>query len=553
MTTRWRNLLLSLGLGLGLTLVPALLALPARAAGPICTVCSKGTPTCTYATIQEAVDDFDCRQIKVAQGVYTGVRGRRAPAGYWDAPASGLITQVVYISRTVAVQGGYTATNWTASYPLTQVTTLDAGGLGRPLVVAGNISPTIEGLSLTNGDAAGLGGGPSGDGGGGAYVMSATASISDCRVFSNTAYSGGGLYLEDSPAKLSANGVISNTARNGGGLYLSDSLATLSANRVISNTALLNGGGLYLTYMDLEDRGATLISNSVTSNIALKWGGGVWMASGRTTLISNRVTSNTATLGAGLYLSFSNSTLISNSVTANAAGNYGGGLLLDGGTDTLIANRVTSNTAALGGGGLLLQDSLAALIANSVISNAARYGGGLYLWGSGAGLTNTVIADNRASYGSGSGLYVDSSSPWLVHTTIARNGGGEGSGLYVDSTNGPSTTRLTNTILVSHTVGISLGTGSAATLAGTLWYGNGTPWGGAGTLTRTGDITGAPAFADPNAGDYHLTASSAAIDQGVPAGVTTDKDGRPRVGQPDLGAYEFALPAWLPSILKNGR
>ncbi len=104
---------------------------PARAAGPTCTVCLDGS--CDYANVQAAVDDAGCTEIKVAEGTYTGVQGRAVPVGYLSAPASGLITQVVYISRTVVVRGGYTTTNWTTPDPAAQPSTLDAGGLGRAL------------------------------------------------------------------------------------------------------------------------------------------------------------------------------------------------------------------------------------------------------------------------------------------------------------------------------------------------------------------------------------------------------------------------------------
>jgi pectin methylesterase-like acyl-CoA thioesterase len=90
------TLLKSLALGLGLAAL-ALLALAwngappaARAAGPTCTVCLSGG--CNYTTIQAAVDDPGCQEIRVAQGVYSGVQGRPVPAGYLNPPASGLIT-----------------------------------------------------------------------------------------------------------------------------------------------------------------------------------------------------------------------------------------------------------------------------------------------------------------------------------------------------------------------------------------------------------------------------------------------------------------------------
>jgi hypothetical protein len=460
--------------------------------GPTCTVCLDGS--CDYTAVQVAVDNIRCTEIKVAQGVYTGAQGRPVPAGYDSPPVSGLITQVVYISRTVTVRGGYTTTNWTVPDPWTQPTTLDAGGLGRALVIAGDVSPTIEGLGLTNGDAAGLGGLGGTDGGGGVYIINAAATLSACRVFSNTAPAGSGLLLRYSPTTLNANHVTSNTAADGGGLYLDYS-------------------------------GATLISNSVTANTA-------------------------ANLGGGLYLDHSDATLISNSITANTAG-HGGGLYLTYSPATLTANSVVANTSFCWGGGLYLFYSNATLSANDVISNTADcQGGGLHLQSSAATLINTVVADNRAgAYGNGSGLYIYAgAAPQLLHTTIARNTGGDGSGVYIDSVGGESTAWLTNTILAGQDVGIAVAEGSTAIVSGTLWDGTGTYWSGAGTLAHSNDYTGTPAFVDPGAGDYHIGPASAAVDRGVAAGVATDKDGRPRDARPDLGAYELAALRVIKSV-----
>jgi len=193
-----------------------------------------------------------------------------------------------------------------------------------------------------------------------------------------------------------------------------------------------------------------------------------------------------------------------------------------------------------------------------VTSNTAgSLGGGLYLWSSAAVLTNTVVADNRAG-SHGSGLYLETAAPRLLHTTIARNGGGDGSGLYADSVGGASTVWLTNTILASQTVGITVTAGNTATLNRTLWYGNASDRGGAGTINHSGDAAGDPAFVDPGRGDYHIGSGSAAIGRGVAAGVTTDKDGRPRDARPDLGAYEFQGATtdtylYLPIVVKGAR
>jgi hypothetical protein len=110
--------------------------------------------------VQAAVDAAsDGDVIKVATGVYTDVSARPAPAGYQGAPASGLITQVVYISKTVTIRGGYTSAFTEPPNPEANPTTLDAQGQGRVLLIAGVISPTAEGLRITGGDATGLGGG----------------------------------------------------------------------------------------------------------------------------------------------------------------------------------------------------------------------------------------------------------------------------------------------------------------------------------------------------------------------------------------------------------
>jgi parallel beta-helix repeat protein len=362
------------------------------------------------------------------------------------------------------------------------------------------------------------------------YVITATATISNNWVFSNTAEFGGGLFLKYSDAALSGNTVISNTAEFGVGLLLEGSAATLSGNTVTFNDAVYEGGGLILV-----DSAAMLISNTVTSNTAKGGGGG------------------------GLYLYNSAATLSGNTVMSNTA-HWGGGLYLEESAATLSGNNIISNTAYgtapwSGGGGLVLVDSDAKLSKNIVISNITNYhGGGLYLAYSDIALTNTVVADNRAGT-VGSGLYIYSSSPYLLHTTIARNSGGDGSGVYVtdDGFGHYSTVALTNTILVSHSVGISVTGGNTVTVNGILWHSTPITISQATTATVTvqNQYQGDPRFA---ADGYHLLAGSAAIDKGVDAGVTTDIDGdsRPQDSAPDLGADEWAgAGVYLPIIMKN--
>jgi len=488
---------------------------PARAAPAAeIHVCLAGPPTCDYASIQAAVDAAgDGDVIKVAQGVYT------------DVHKSADLIQVVYISKTISILGGYTTTNWVDPDPVAQPTTLDAQGQGRVLVVSGTATVVIEGLRITGGKASGQGGHSGGyDAGGGVYVYTATVTIRNCAVYSNSASTtgrgyGGGVYLYHSAATLERNTFHFNVASTASGGY---------------------GGGLCLLgNNDVTLRGNTIVSNTASTSGSGE-GGGLYIGTGSAALTGNTVLSNVAsTAGAGA----------------------GGGLYLGGGSATLSGNTVRGNVASTSGngrgGGLYFRRHPTVLEGNLIVSNTATLspiaegrGGGLYMHDTAAfTLTNNVVAQNQANT-EGSGLWFGSMtshpvSALLLHNTVADNHS-SGQGVYVGD---KTTLVLTNTIIAGHaSVGIYVTTGSTATLEGTLWWGNGADTGGGGTIVvGTVSIHQDPLFADPAGLDYHLTEGSAAAEVGVDVGVTSDVDGdvRPMDGDldgislPDIGADEL--------------
>jgi len=520
-----KRLLAAFILGLGLTLGLVWLlggGLPVRAAPHAPTaklyVCPSG---CAYSSIQTAVDAADPGDvIKVAQGDYTDVHQRSG------------ITQVVYLSQTVTVRGGYSDdfSAWDLElYP----TTLDAQGLGRVLVITGSITPTIEGLRITGGDASGLGGwkgDPANyDAGGGMYVYGATPAISRCVIYSNTASTldsgfGGGLYLEG-VTTLTSNTVQENVASTanygvGGGMYLrySDG-STLSGNTILTNTASTtntgSGGGVYLYWSD-----TALVDNTMQGNVG------------------SQATSDWGH-GGGLYAYISDVTLVGNTVRGNVGGTtysaYGGGVYLRGAEATLESNWIIDNAA----------------------SQAAGYtglGGGVYVYKTRViTLINNVVADNYA-YSHGSGLYIDSEptaaiTARFLHNTIADNRGGTG-GLYLGD---HTTAIMTNTILAGHAnSALRVNANSTATLKATLWHGNGSLTFGDGVIISSTNVYSAPGFVNPSTWDYHLTADSAAINRGVDSGIAMDIDGEARPsGGYDLGADEYWSRVYLPLVLKN--
>jgi uncharacterized repeat protein (TIGR01451 family) len=506
-----------------------------RASGDVITVCLSGG--CDFDTVQAAVDGAnEGDEIRVATGIYTGVSAR---AG---------VTQVVFISKSVTVRGGYTTTDWSEPDPISTPTTLDAEGQGRVLYIAAGVSPTVEGLRITGGSARGLGGGPSGqEVGGGVYVQGATATISGCQVVSNTALWGGGLYVLDSTTMVLNNQIRGNEGLDvdsdqtkGGGVYLREGAAVLAGNTLAANRTNWDwGGGAYLYGSD-----ATLQANRVTDNLARIGGGGAHAWGGAPRLLENLFRANAAEWGGGVNLDRSDGVISDNDFLSNTATYGGGGLCFLGSSGSLTGNRIRSNSAEYGGG-VYLNGRVFALGGNTLTANSASHsGGGLFVYDANAILTNTMVIDNQAGT-SGGGILDWAGSMQLVHSTIVSNRSlDNGSGVYLL---GGGSAVLTNTILVDHSVGVYANGDTMASLKSTLWgsgeWANDTDWSGPGIITHADDYWGDPTFVDPEADDFHIGSSSAAVDQGADAGVDHDIDGDPRPvpvgGGFDLGADEY--------------
>jgi len=553
MKAKWMLISLPLFIGLGIALLWVVLVGAVAQAAPQAElhVCPSG---CPYASVQAAVDAAQPGdEVKVAEGTYTDIHHiEDLDTDTFTA------TQVVAIDKSLTIRGGYTSADWTTPDPVAHPTILDAGGLGRVMVIRSASPVTIEGLRITGGDASALGGHYSSDrdAGGGVHVYDSTIEFKNCSIDNNSAHSvdwaqgyGGGIYIESSDVTLENNQVSDNTGSKkghgyGGGLFLYDShYATLKGNQFSGNfgasTANGSGGGIYLYYSEHANVEGNIIINNVGSGGANYYGGGLLMyQSDYSILKGNLIRGNTGgqawSWGGGLYIDQSDDVLVlNNSIVDNIASTYdgwGGGIYLRLSYDfTMDGNLVRNNTGT------------------SRLTGSS-WGGGLYIERGGVmTLTNNAFIDNQVNT-AGSGIYIYEAYPSLLHNTIARNLGGDGSGVYITGTN--KTVAMTNTIIFSQTVGITVSVNSTAVLNTSLWYENDLNWAGTGTINHSNDLSGAPAFAEDG---FHLTPPSAAIDQGLGIGVMTDIDGDPRpIWQGyDIGADEHRSRIFAPLVLRG--
>lgn len=458
--------------------------------------CSQATPCNLQTALNSATDG---NTLYVAGGSYTGsgtavisLTHSITLYGGWDgAPTGGIIRDI-------------------ALYP----TTLDGEGQRRVVYINAGITPTLDGFTLTGGNATGLGGG-----------------------LTAGSEAGGGLYSRNASPTLQNNVITNNVGSTqsgirafGGGLYISNDTtsAIIRQNQILSNTA----------------------------GIAIQQGdGGAFFVNGTADILSNTMQDNVACVncsaayGGGGYIGWTSSDIIlAHNLFKNNQADRGGGLALVWSAAHVQDNTFLGNTAVFGAGLDSYYDGGSTIHANMILSNTATGpGNGIRIYittGTGATtLVNNIIANNQGASGAGIYAYSDwhNSAITLTHNTLANNGDGLKIGQNMTAT-------LVNNIVASHTVGLSVVEPSGNLFADhTLFWGNSDD-GLRGTLPVDSD----PAFVNPAMNNYHLSAGSGAIDMGIDAGVLSDIDGesRPVGAGYDIGADEFWYAVSLPLIMR---
>ncbi len=274
-------------------------------------------------------------------------------------------------------------------------------------------------------------------------------------------------------------------------------------------------------------------------------GRGMANSNGSPTITNATFSGNTASFaGGGMANSNGRPTLTNVIFSGNSASSMGGGIFNNSSSPTLTNITFSGNSAGQGGG-IFNNYSSPTLINITFNGNSAGYGGGIYNYESTWMLTNATFSGNRADQGGG--LMNTFRSATLTNVTFSGNSARYGGGIY----NQYSSLMLANSTLW----------GNTASLGGAQIYGGAsvTYSDVQGGWSGTGNLDADPLFVDadgadnvPGTGDdnLRLRGGSPAINAGsnaaVPAGMTTDLDGAPRIfsGVVDMGAYEYQHHRW---------
>lgn len=391
--------------------------------------------------------------------------------------AAGRYQEAIQVTKPVSLTGGFTLTNWVTPDWVANQTILDGQNAYRPLTINAD-RVRVDGFIIRNGNTTG------GDrAGGGLYIGG--VNVVDQATLSN-------LRLENNVASTVDSGEGGGLAVAMGNTFQIPARLTLSNVTVISNTATTgnlsaSGGGMSLQAVGTSPLNVEMTNVTVQHNIAgndfSSNGGGIALNlnGGRATLRQSRVLDNQVARGK----------------TFLGGPSRGGGIYVSNGDLNLVNVLLAGNTGERG-----------AAIAVQSTGNA----------GATVAMNYVTLADNyRTSADAAAIIHTEGLQVYL----LLANALFSGNPVAFEARNNaqPAEVLATNTLLDNNVGAVISGT---VTITGTL-------------------LRGAAGYVNAAAGDYHLTATSAAVDKGNGLAPLVDLDGvnRPKGVTTDIGAYEF--------------
>ncbi len=176
-----------------------------------------------HALQQAAVGD----EIHLATGVYTQVMS--------TTYQSQVITQTLFVNKSVTLRGGYDAANWQSTELITPTTLLNPQGQGRALVIPEGVTVHVDRIAFTGGQATE----------GGALFNAGTLKLTNSLFYGNSGTTGGALYTRGTLTAWN-NTFYNNSAGtgSGGALYMAGGTASVR-NTIFANNTAATGSALH--------------------------------------------------------------------------------------------------------------------------------------------------------------------------------------------------------------------------------------------------------------------------------------------------------------------
>jgi hypothetical protein len=270
--------------------------------------------------------------------------------------------------------------------------------------IASGVTVSISGLTISNGNDPGGGGGISNAG---------LLSITNSTFSGNSASSGGGIFNNGVGALVSVtnSSFSGNSASTGGGIF-NNVGTTLTVNSTFfgnsASSGLGGGGGIF----NNEGGNLTVTDSTFSGNSAsLIGGGGILNSVGTLTVNNSTFSGNSASSGSGILnngvgalVTVTNTTFSGNFGAGSGLG--GGGIFNYLGTVTVTDSTFSGNSASGIGGGGIYNNGVKLTITNCTFSgnSAPSEGGGIFNTQGTLSVTNSTFYGNSAFF-QGGGIF----------------------------------------------------------------------------------------------------------------------------------------------------
>jgi hypothetical protein len=337
----------------------------------------------------------DCSSWANACTLRTALTGAVSGDEIWAAagtykPTTGIDRNATFqLKDGVALYGGFAGTETAIDQrnPTLNATTLSGDLLGNDNsimkydeptradnsyhVVTGSAGATLDGFTITAGNATGIS--PNWGGGGMYNASGSNPTLTQVTFSGNSAMFGGGMGNYDSSSPTLTNVTFTNnSAIQGGGMYNGTSSPALTNVTFSGNSAHYDGGGM-MNYHSSPTLTNVTFSGNTTNGDSLDDGGG------------------------GMFNSTSNPTLMNVTFSGNN-GDWLGGGMFNHYSSPMMTNVTFSGNTAYGGGGMFNKDGYSNMNMTNVTfsGNSAQYGGGMFNDISNASVRNTIFWGNTA-------------------------------------------------------------------------------------------------------------------------------------------------------------